>query len=79
MCAGEDLPPSSDDADEGCQWEIQTEEGLGSLLELAGVGRPRRSTLFLGEERVPIVRDERFRKSSDYLLKHILGFVFCKP
>jgi hypothetical protein len=28
---------------------------------------------------VPIVRDERFRKNSDYLLKHILGFVFCKP
>jgi hypothetical protein len=27
LCAGEDLPPSSGDADEGCQWEIQTEEG----------------------------------------------------
>jgi hypothetical protein len=25
---------------------------------------------------VPIVRDERFRDNSDYLLKHILGFVF---
>jgi hypothetical protein len=25
LCAGEDLPPS-DDADEGCQWEIQTDE-----------------------------------------------------
>jgi hypothetical protein len=25
---------------------------------------------------VPIVRDERFRKNYDYLLKHILGFVF---
>jgi hypothetical protein len=25
--AGEDLPPSSGNADEGCQWEIQTEEG----------------------------------------------------
>jgi hypothetical protein len=27
VCAGEDLPPSSSDADEGCQWEIQTDEG----------------------------------------------------
>jgi hypothetical protein len=25
--AGEDLPPSSGDADEGWQWEIQTDEG----------------------------------------------------
>jgi hypothetical protein len=37
--------------------------GLGSLLGLVGVGRPRRLTLFQGEERVPIVRDERFRKT----------------
>jgi hypothetical protein len=27
LCAGEDLPPSSDDADESWQWEIQTDEG----------------------------------------------------
>jgi hypothetical protein len=27
LCADEVLPPSSGDADEGCQWEIQTEEG----------------------------------------------------
>jgi hypothetical protein len=27
LCAGEDLPPSSGDADEGWQWEIQTDEG----------------------------------------------------
>jgi hypothetical protein len=27
LYAGEDLPPSSGDADEGCQWEIQTDEG----------------------------------------------------
>jgi hypothetical protein len=27
LCAGEDLPPSSGDADEGCQCEIQTNEG----------------------------------------------------
>jgi hypothetical protein len=27
LCAGEDLPPSSGDADEGGQWEIQTDEG----------------------------------------------------
>jgi hypothetical protein len=22
MCAGEDVPPVSDDVDEGCQWEV---------------------------------------------------------
>jgi hypothetical protein len=27
LCAGEDLPPPSGDADEGCMWEIQTDEG----------------------------------------------------
>jgi hypothetical protein len=27
LCVGEDLPPSSGDTDEGCQWEIQTDEG----------------------------------------------------
>jgi hypothetical protein len=27
LCAGEDFPPFSGDADEGCQWEIQTDEG----------------------------------------------------
>jgi hypothetical protein len=27
LCAGEDLPPSSGDANKGCQWEIQTDEG----------------------------------------------------
>jgi hypothetical protein len=27
LCAGEDLSPPSGDADEGCQWEIQTDEG----------------------------------------------------
>jgi hypothetical protein len=27
MCAGEDVAPSSGDADEGCQWEVQTNEG----------------------------------------------------
>jgi hypothetical protein len=26
LCAGEDLPPSGD-ADEGCQWKIQTDKG----------------------------------------------------
>jgi hypothetical protein len=26
LCVGDDLLPS-DDADEGCQWEIQTDEG----------------------------------------------------
>jgi hypothetical protein len=25
LCAGEDLPPFSD-ADEGCEWEIQTDD-----------------------------------------------------
>jgi hypothetical protein len=52
--------------------------GLGSLLGLVGVGHPRRLTLFLGEECVPIVRDECVRKNTDYLLKHILGFAYCK-
>jgi hypothetical protein len=27
LCAGEDLPPSSGDTDEGWQWEIQTNDG----------------------------------------------------
>jgi hypothetical protein len=27
LCAGEDLPLSSGNADEGCKWEIQTDEG----------------------------------------------------
>jgi hypothetical protein len=27
LSAGEDLPPSFDNTDEGCQWEIQTDEG----------------------------------------------------
>jgi hypothetical protein len=26
LCAGEDLPPSSN-VNEGCQWEFQTDEG----------------------------------------------------
>jgi hypothetical protein len=27
LCAGEDVPPSFSDADEGYQWEVQTDEG----------------------------------------------------
>jgi hypothetical protein len=27
LCVGEDLPLSSTDADEGCQWEVQIDEG----------------------------------------------------
>jgi hypothetical protein len=27
LYAGENLPPSSSDTDEGCQWEILTDEG----------------------------------------------------
>jgi hypothetical protein len=27
LCIGEDLPLSSNDTDEDCQWEIQTDEG----------------------------------------------------
>jgi hypothetical protein len=27
LCAGEELPPLSGDADEGCQWEVQTDVG----------------------------------------------------
>jgi hypothetical protein len=26
LCASEDLPLSSGDVDEGCQWEVQTDE-----------------------------------------------------
>jgi hypothetical protein len=33
LCAGEDLPSSSSDADEGCQWEIQTDEGWVSYWD----------------------------------------------
>jgi hypothetical protein len=33
LCAGEDLPSSSGDADEGCQWEIQTDEGWVSYWD----------------------------------------------
>jgi hypothetical protein len=52
--------------------------GLGSLLGLAGIGRPRRPTLFYGEESVLIVRDIASAKILIYLLKHLLSFVFCK-
>jgi hypothetical protein len=31
--AGEDLPLSSDDVDEGCQWEIQTDKGWVSYWD----------------------------------------------
>jgi hypothetical protein len=27
LCVGEDLPPPSGDADEGCQWEVQSDAG----------------------------------------------------
>jgi hypothetical protein len=27
LCAGEDAHPPFGDADEGCQWEVQTDEG----------------------------------------------------
>jgi hypothetical protein len=27
LCAGEELLPLAGDADEGCQWEVQTDEG----------------------------------------------------
>jgi hypothetical protein len=34
LCAGEHLPPSSDDTDEGWQWEIQTDEGWAPYWDL---------------------------------------------
>jgi hypothetical protein len=34
LCAGEDLPPSSGDTDEGWQWEIHTNEGLVTYWDL---------------------------------------------
>jgi hypothetical protein len=33
LCAGDDLPPSFGDADEGWQWEIQTDEGWVSYWD----------------------------------------------
>jgi hypothetical protein len=33
LCAGEDLPSSSGDADEGWQWEFQTDEGWVSYWD----------------------------------------------
>jgi hypothetical protein len=33
LCAGEDIPPSFGDVDEGWQWEIQTDEGWVSYWE----------------------------------------------
>jgi hypothetical protein len=27
LCVGEELLPLSDDAGEGCQWDVQTDEG----------------------------------------------------
>jgi hypothetical protein len=33
LCAGEDLPPPFGDADEGCQWEIQTDKGSVSYWD----------------------------------------------
>jgi hypothetical protein len=27
VCVGEDVPLSSDDSAEGCEWEVQTNEG----------------------------------------------------
>jgi hypothetical protein len=32
LCAGEDLPPSSSDTDDDCQWEIKTDE-VGFSIE----------------------------------------------
>jgi hypothetical protein len=49
-----------------------------SGMSVVGVGHPRSPTLFLGEECVPVMRDERFRKNSDYLLKHLFSFIFYK-
>jgi hypothetical protein len=46
--------------------------GLGSLLGLVGMGHLSRPTLFYGEECVLIMRDERFHKTLNYLLKHLL-------
>jgi hypothetical protein len=33
LCAGENISPSSDDANEGWQWEIQTDEGCVSYWD----------------------------------------------
>jgi hypothetical protein len=33
LCVGDDLPPSSGDANEGWQWEIQTDESWVSYWD----------------------------------------------
>jgi hypothetical protein len=74
FCAGEDVPPSSGDADEGCQWEVHTDEiwvpywdsqvlvvQLSSLPSRAKGGHLMREM-------------NHFHKTLLYLLKHSFGF-----
>jgi hypothetical protein len=45
MCAGVDVPPSSGNTDEGCQWEVQANEGWVPYWD-SGVDRPMELTPF---------------------------------
>jgi hypothetical protein len=33
LCVGEELLPVSSNADEGCQWEVRTDEGWAPYLD----------------------------------------------
>jgi hypothetical protein len=64
LCAGEDLPLSSGDVDEGCQWEIQADEGWVTT----GTHRSRSTEeahSLLGRRECAYRERHRFHKNSD--------------
>jgi hypothetical protein len=64
LCAGEDLPLSSGDTDEGCQWKVQTDEGRFPT----GTRRCRSTEeahSLLGQRECAYRERHRFRKNSD--------------
>jgi hypothetical protein len=69
LCAGEDLPPPFGDTDEGCQWEMQIDEGWvpywdSQVLDVQG------SPLSIREKSVCLtVRNNCFLKTLCDLLK----------
>jgi hypothetical protein len=56
LCAREELLPLPSDADEGCQWEVQTEEGC-TLYWIIGLRAPMEDILFYGKENVLNLRE----------------------
>jgi hypothetical protein len=63
LCAGEDLLSSSGDVDEGCQWEVQTDEGWDLYWDSqAYSGRGRHSPL-VGRVECAYRDRNHFRKS----------------